>query len=1439
MTNVFMYSNSRGRKVDTRGLQNTNPPGRNIDWNVLNDATFLDQFRNIVAVNRLSTSDFYDYFAGPNRRGDNYVDNRNVLRMVRPDGLNINDFQTDVVVPMMMVRSLAVMTAAMQSNYNACFLLSNLLLPRKTPGPRPVFKYTASKREIRPAHAGTLREIPDRSSVTNTEMTVALKSYTNGIAVPDSSIFAKISREQAMMALEAEMVNFSEGWKACIAKLHYEYCAGQPKFSELYLANNRRNFTERGRLGCLMELIHLENTIEGCINKDPSNISPVMLAACHMIHEQGNDHIIVCPKRIVPPEAGGLIITNIPYEEKVYNYSTAGADSNDMVMDVDWSTEVVANAMKDPRINKIEPAPSQPALDDRLYATLLQENGETFMRMPAIRTGYTEPIPMILLDNVPLMKNGPCMAQPLMRNCTKRLFYTVGAVPNSYTQYKNKSFYSNNSVLKYSDVASKCPSSTFIVNYDEKGTPKEVTLSMLHKSANTERLFLVSDFETRMRRIFDDDFMKNLGGNHTDEVSYIKNALILYHEPDSALKLEHPYCVLESSPRNMMFPIRPFPHNHAQTHSVIKPRFCMWNYPLMSAQHAEYVGVLSSIKCSVGEDADLIKFLEMCYAGFGNVSTNSVFNLVVAKAISFIGMTAPDMNRLIDQAGNGFKRDAQLLLINENKLQGQIFNTSYATGTVPITPAVPAAGAFLYDDRLVQTVTPDEDKCTQLLKYILQMVDHVVETNGKTLLVSDAYCQVVYCTVLGLLRENLSMLDSPIICSYFDFKNKLDKAIAIADLITQGQLAFMRAVESTMVDPLNMLLLPHTIPSYIHKTYDFNKKYTSYYQNMFAAVCCNQEYALRTSDNNAVFKSDACGVMRPSTNVLTRTFGSIYKDGSKAYDFSTVDGQCKARQLNNTYSAVVESYTDSFYCRASTSIAERVNEMLYRMPNALKLREVVEGAARHVENFTCAAATGTRTPTAILFPFHSASALAGQHDNVYLFNVSNFRLNMTPENIHETFKYYYDVWNRDVNNNNPLQFHSCSGPKQFRACSDNPWNGILSPTFVARRHLLQNEMGGLPFNMFLMGLHYYSGINYQNVTQKFDKKYYSGWAYACVRTMRYIGHSAVAMPRKKALQVHGMKAIKDHNPGDEARFVSSQIDMAIIPDQMGTHGCVVPNVFISDIEGVNSFFLNPKKLPPMNNSALEGTLYRKSITSDVENFTLVLDWFNGMVPETMSGSSKTCESIMPLNGRYTQMYMGADPNTNIFSEKDPMSGRYCESPTLLNHSDTALSIAETSSYLSNLMYTSNPASSFLSAASYNNIAETMADLTFGRFQFMPQNGQELLNTLFQRALATNSSVETPFTNRLGMMFADSYVIGKGGGLYLIKIQNNNYDNQQFELNPRVVGEGISPTYLFHPTSNEPFLRNLGKMSCLPFISRDLVNVRSAVDSGALAQKGEK
>lgn len=1429
--NNFIYHGSNGQAINARGFQATEPPMANVSLK-LDDGAFLSNFRNIMAVNRLNMKDFLDYFVKPNDGTQDFIDNRSVLRMVRPDGLDINNFQTDVVVPMIMVRSLAVMTAAMASNYNAVFLLSDLLLPKESPGPRPTFKYITQENEIRMARPGTLHELSGRSTVTQTEMQVSLRSYTNGINVPDPTIFYQTSREQIMMQLEKELVNFSEGWKACIARLHYQYCAAQPKFSELYIANNKNNIEARGRLGVLLELINVENTLEGCINRDPSNVSKVFLSACHMIRAQGNDFVIVCPKRIVPPESGAIIMTKIPYEETVYTYTTSGADSNNMVMNVDWSTSLVKNALADPRIVSVSAEADQPKLDDRMYATLLYEDSLTYMRMPAVQNAGAEPIPIILLDDQPLSRDGPSMAQPLMNHCVKRLFYTVGAVPGSYAQYKHKAFYDNNCSIKMGEIASHSPRSSFIVNYDENATPKEVTLAQLHPAANTVDLFSFDKYIDRMRETFPPAFFESpvMRGARNDNVSYIKNALVLYHEQDSSVKLQNPLCVLESSPRNMIFPVKRFAQNQNPEPFVAKPRFCMWNYSLMSTTHAEYVGVQSGIKCAVGENEELVQYLNMCYAGFGDVSTNSVLSLLVAKSVSFITMTAVDMNNLIREALVQFRAEEQAEIIRRHRLTDDIV-TRPAGGQ----PAAPPRQQP-YDPQRIQAVTPDQANCARLLKYILQMVNYVVETKGKTLVVADPYAQCVYCVIVGLLHEQLAALDTPAVASYFDFKNKMADAVAIAQIIQKGQLAFVKAVEATGVNMIYGPLYPHSISSNIDESYQCDKGFITYYCNHFAAVACNQEYVLRTyTDNqNEVYAKNICGVLEPvrvgGALNNTRPWGTILMDRRIETHFSYVDGKCKVARDRDTAPVVQTGrYQDSFFCRSNLSIAERVNETLFRMPNDMRLGTILPVVGRRLNamaapNIRPALAQGHN-----FFPFNHSTVAAGAH--VYLFNVSTFRLDLTPENTHSTFQYYSDVGHAAVGLNIP-------GINQ-PFLPNNPWTGIFSPTFIARRTVLMNELNGMPLNLFLMATHYYSSINYKNVVNRFDKNYYSGWSYLCVRTMRYVGHSAVAMPRKKALQVHGMKAMTETHPSDTARFINSQIDMNVIPAHMGAHGCVFPNVFITDIEGVNTLFLKPDTIPALNNNANRGDFIRSSTVKDMSNFTLVIDWYNGLLPETLSGTSKTCETVLPLNGKYVQMDLSPAGNNNRYSALDPVTMRFCESPVLLPYSDSAYHLAERGRLLQTLMYRDNPASSFVGAAHYNNLDETMGDQTFGRLQMIPANQQELFNALFQRSLANNAVVETPFTGNLGLMFADSYVVGQGGGLYLIKAQNNLHDNDQFDLNPRVVGESISPTYLFTPADNAAMLHKFTNMTGIPHMSKELVNVYNAIDTGALANLKQK
>lgn len=289
---------------------------------------------------------------------------------------------------------------------------------------------------------------------------------------------------------------------------------------------------------------------------------------------------------------------------------------------------------------------------------------------------------------------------------------------------------------------------------------------------------------------------------------------------------------------------------------------------------------------------------------------------------------------------------------------------------------------------------------------------------------------------------------------------------------------------------------------------------------------------------------------------------------------------------------------------------------------------------------------------------------------------------------------------------------------------------------------------------FLINIHYTAVITHESLRNHFDKTYYSGWAYLCMRTQKFTGNGIAILPRKGAQFVIGNRFGVPLIQGETFAY-TEQIYMCVAPGGLTAAGVYVPNILCTDIEGTGLI------LDYAN-----------------ENCILAFDSFNGFTPEGARSVGQV-DSILPLLSRYN--FENLSPA--VLAAPDPFTGRFCECPTLLPH------FGDTMHQLMQMRYPDqHNVTMFAAAVGAGDLWNTTPAF------FRDADHTDFFSAL-KRTLPSEVSCGGVFNNHLGIMFVDNYVIGKNGDATM-RVASERLTVADSKLNPRIMGEGLYRSHIY-------------------------------------------
>lgn len=539
-------------------------------------------------------------------------------------GINMQNFCKEVIVPFVVLHYGGVLNPRCRNNYAACQLLTIPIAPLESPANQVKFRYVIEKRELTVARRGDARMAQGNTKSTSLTFDATLIQHYHVIPILYEAIM-RVDRRQVYAEMTKLVRENLMAWQASIAMFHYEYANAQPSFSTLVLQNKSRRaeYANRCRSGMVSDLVSIDNLLTGCLNRDLDMFTNLIASAVGMLPEI-KQMVAIMPRGIMV-ENSSMFMVRVTIDPALMKFSIFETDEGYKKIDVDWSQNLLATTTSgdlDSRYHiELVSGPGLQAPNLSFKSLDDSDTAQSFL-LPAVRIGEMV-VPLILLDNEELCANGPAMDTSFITKGTKRHFFTVGAVTQTYRSlYCNQSFYRDGLEITTGTAAQKDPRISSIVNVEESASITDISLHTLHKQANIRSVFNLLNFTARLAN------MPELMLPIFYLREYQKMACDLLEA-----RTTHLACLYEVSPRMMRTlsfhgvgtSIAP---SYADAH-----RLCLWNAFQMSAPEGEYAALVSLLSF-MGRNEELESFLSLVNNALGTVTPESVATLVLMRYLA-------------------------------------------------------------------------------------------------------------------------------------------------------------------------------------------------------------------------------------------------------------------------------------------------------------------------------------------------------------------------------------------------------------------------------------------------------------------------------------------------------------------------------------------------------------------------------------------------------------------------------------------------------------------------------------------------------------------------------------------------------------------------------------------------------------------------------------
>ncbi|UMM52731.1 major capsid protein [Lake sturgeon herpesvirus] len=531
----------------------------------------------------------------------------------------------NVIVPLTKLKTGVLMTARQSNNVDACRLLSIPLAPLNGPIDNVTIRLQLEHRNNQFAVQSSTRSFVGAPSIKNTTLDCDLELYTLDFVIDAGEVHYQIDQARVIQALADKITQMDQSWKLTIALKHYEYVAKQPTLAELTLANPRKQLTLNAMQGkhAVMQMLQFENIMQGCVNRNASNINHVCQALLASVPGENKNLVLVIPRHVT---SEGLLgddpyQVTTPLNTTVYGYTSHTSEGVTVVS----NTQAAELVSKTTEVTVQQANPVRCDAPDGTNSLLavtrpVQENAVSLL---GVSIGGSV-IPVIEVDHTEVGEYTGGLDRPFRRHIVKRSFFTVGACPIVYKSLAHPTFLSNN-MPEYpiTAVGLRNPGSSYVMDY-EGASVQEVSLAFLHRYANQPDMFDPENCNQRVYHNFNSDSVFALLQTNLEAVH-------LFNLPTHSAKCRRAYSNLEFSPRCM--PYRYITDNSLLDTIFYLPRVCMFNGNPMNDVQNEIVGVGASLATrypippQVGAYFD---FLGQCTADVNNLSATQLHTLKVA-----------------------------------------------------------------------------------------------------------------------------------------------------------------------------------------------------------------------------------------------------------------------------------------------------------------------------------------------------------------------------------------------------------------------------------------------------------------------------------------------------------------------------------------------------------------------------------------------------------------------------------------------------------------------------------------------------------------------------------------------------------------------------------------------------------------------------------------
>nr|WAS29284.1 major capsid protein [Lake sturgeon herpesvirus] len=529
----------------------------------------------------------------------------------------------NVIVPLTKLKTGVLMTARQSNNVDACRLLSIPLAPLNGPIDNVTIRLQLEHRNNQFAVQSSTRSFVGAPSIKNTTLDCDLELYTLDFVIDAGEVHYQIDQARVIQALADKITQMDQSWKLTIALKHYEYVAKQPTLAELTLANPRKQLTLNAMQGkhAVMQMLQFENIMQGCVNRNASNINHVCQALLASVPGENKNLVLVIPRHVT---SEGLLgddpyQVTTPLNTTVYGYTSHTSEGVTVVS----NTQAAELVSKTTEVTVQQANPVRCDAPDGTNSLLavtrpFQENAVSLLGVSI--SGSV--IPVIEVDATEVGEYTGGLDRPFRRHIVKRSFFTVGACPVVYKSLAHPTFLSNN-MPEYpiTAVGLRNPGSSYVMDY-EGASVQEVSLAFLHRFANQPNMFEFENCNNRVYQNFNTDSVFTLLQDNLEAVN-------LFNLSNHSAKCKRAYSNLEFSPRCM--PYRLFDDNNALLDTVTyMPRVCMYNSNPMNDIQNEIVGVGSSLATrypvppQVGAYFD---FLSQCASDVSYLSSAQLYDL--------------------------------------------------------------------------------------------------------------------------------------------------------------------------------------------------------------------------------------------------------------------------------------------------------------------------------------------------------------------------------------------------------------------------------------------------------------------------------------------------------------------------------------------------------------------------------------------------------------------------------------------------------------------------------------------------------------------------------------------------------------------------------------------------------------------------------------------